>query len=140
MNKHVILLAEDNPDDVTLTLLAFKQIKFPHRIVVAEDGEEALDYLFGTGRYAKKCKPPTPLLIILDLNMPKVNGLEVLREIRRDPWLRHIIVAVLTSSNSEADRVEAMKLGANIYLRKAIDFEEFVGIARTIDNLVSAVR
>jgi two-component system, chemotaxis family, response regulator Rcp1 len=72
--------------------------------------------------------------------MPKVNGLEVLREIRRDPWLRHIIVAVLTSSNSEADRVEAMKLGANIYLRKAIDFEEFVGIARTIDNLVSAVR
>jgi two-component system, response regulator len=66
MNKHVILLAEDNPDDVTLTLLAFKQIKFPHRIVVAEDGEEALDYLFGTGRYAKKCKPPTPLLIILD--------------------------------------------------------------------------
>jgi CheY-like chemotaxis protein len=120
-----ILLAEDNPNDVELTLTALKESNFANEIVVANDGEQVLDYLFRRGRYTGRAND-LPAVILLDLKMPKVDGHEVLRQIRADPKLRLIPIVVLTSSREEQDLHESYDLGANAYVVKPVDFEEFI--------------
>jgi two-component system response regulator len=126
MNKKIILLVEDNPDDEELTLRAFKQTQIPSRVIIARDGVEALDYLFGTGSYAHRELSELPQLILLDLKLPKVTGLEVLQRLRANPPTQFIPVIVLTSSNEENDILSAYRLGANSYVRKAVDFYRFI--------------
>ena len=123
MNK-MILLVEDNPDDEALTLRAVRK-HMPHGIVVARDGAEALDFLFGTGRFAERDLSVSPLLVLLDLKLPKVNGLEVLRRIRGDARTRVIPVVVFTSSTEEQDILDCYTLGANSYIRKPVDYNQF---------------
>jgi two-component system, response regulator len=123
MNK-TILLVEDNPDDEALTLRAVRK-HMPYGIVVARDGAEALEYLFGTGRFADRDTSVCPLLVLLDLKLPKVNGLEVLRRIRSDAKTRAIPVVVFTSSTEEQDIQDSYNLGANSYIRKPVDYNQF---------------
>ena len=123
MNK-LILLVEDNPDDEALTLRAVRK-NMPHRIVVARDGAEALEFLFGTGRYVGRDLAESPLLVLLDLKLPKVNGLEVLRRTRADLRTRSIPVIVFTSSTEEQDILDSYRLGANSYIRKPVDYGQF---------------
>jgi CheY-like chemotaxis protein len=120
-----ILLAEDNPNDVELTLTALKEAKLANDIVVANDGEQALDYLFRRKQYAGRADG-LPAAILLDLKMPKVDGLEVLRQIRADPELRLVPVVILTSSREERDLYQSYDGGANAYVVKPVDFEEFI--------------
>lgn len=131
MNR-TILLVEDNPDDVKLTLRAFKQHNLGNSIVVAADGAEALDYMFGTGRFAGRDVGEKPAVVFLDLKLPKVDGLEVLRRLRADPRTALQPVVILTSSNEEQDMIEGYRLGANSYVRKPVDFEEFIKAARQL--------
>jgi len=126
MNHKMILLVEDNPDDEALTLRALKKSNIANRIVVVRDGAEALDYLFGTGSYAGRDVHELPQVILLDLKLPKVDGLEVLRRIRADPRTRMLPVVILTSSKEEQDLVSAYTLGVNSYVRKPVDFNQFV--------------
>lgn len=121
-----ILLVEDNPDDEELTLLAFKKSKLSNEIVVARDGVEALDYLFGTGDYAGRDLSDMPKLILLDLKLPKLDGIEVLERIRRDERTRLLSVVILTSSREQEDLVNSYALGANSYIRKPVDFNQFI--------------
>jgi len=132
MTDRAILLVEDNPDDEALTLRAFKKHNITNDVVVAHDGAEALEYLFGTGRYAGRDMALTPQLILLDLKLPKVDGLEVLRQLRADDRTRLLPVVVLTSSTEERDLVESYRLGANSYVRKPVDFTQFVEAARQL--------
>ena len=125
MNKEAILLVEDNPDDEDLTLRALKKNNILNEIAVARDGAEALDYLFTTGPYAGRKTPSGPQIVLLDLKLPKVNGLEVLRRIRADERTRRIPVVILTSSKEEQDLIRSYDLGANSYVRKPVAFEEF---------------
>jgi two-component system response regulator len=125
MKTKNILLVEDNPDDVQLTLRALKKSKIMNDVIVAQDGVEALDYLFGTGKYAGRDAEAKPQLVLLDLKMPKMDGLEVLQRIRKDERTRVLPVVVLTTSNEDRDRVESYKLGANSYIRKPVDFNQF---------------
>ena len=120
-----ILLVEDNPDDVELTRRAFRKAKLANPIFVVSDGAEALDFLFRTGAYAGRL-PHTPKVVLLDLKLPKVDGLEVLRRIKGDERTRVIPVVVLTSSREESDVVESYKLGVNSYIVKPVDFEQFL--------------
>lgn len=120
MDRKIILLVEDNPDDEMLTRRAFKKSKILNEVVVAHDGAEALDRLFGPD------VGPLPEIVLLDLKLPKVDGLEVLRRIRVDPRTRLLPVVVLTSSDEERDIVESYSLGANSYIRKPVDFDQFV--------------
>jgi len=131
MNK-VILLVEDNSTDEKLTLLAFKKSGIANEIIVARDGVKALDYLFGTGEHAGRDISVTPTVMLLDLNLPRVNGLEVLRRVRGDERTRSLPVVMLTASKEEEDVVRSYSLGANAYVRKPVDFTEFVEAARTI--------
>ena len=124
--KKTILLVEDNPDDEMLTLRAMKKNKILNEIVVARDGSEALDYIFGTGKYEGRDVAASPQLILLDLNLPKIGGLEVLKRIREDSRTRLYPVVILTSSREERDLVESYKLGANSYIRKPVDFNQFI--------------
>ncbi len=126
MEKGIILLVEDNPDDVDLTLRAFKKNNITNQVIVAKDGVEALDYLRGTGTYAERNVSELPVVVMLDLNLPKISGLEVLRNIRKDERTKLIPVVILTSSVEQKDIVEGYKLGANSYIRKPVDFEQFV--------------
>ena len=126
MKNKIILLAEDNPDDVTLTLRALKKSKIMNEVVVAQDGVEALDYLFGTGKYAGRDTRVLPQVMLLDLKMPRMDGLEVLQRVRSDERTRLLPVVVLTTSSEDKDRVESYKLGANSYIRKPVNFEQFV--------------
>jgi two-component system response regulator len=126
MKNKVILLAEDNPDDVQLTLRALKRSKIMNEVVVAQDGVEALDYLFGTGKYEGRDTKILPQVILLDLKMPRMDGLEALQRIRGDARTRLLPVVVLTTSIEDKDRVESYKLGANSYVRKPVDFNQFV--------------
>jgi CheY-like chemotaxis protein len=126
MKNKIILLAEDNPDDVTLTLRALKKSKIMNEVVVAQDGVEALDYLFGTGKYAGRDTRVLPQVVLLDLKMPRMDGLEVLQRVRSDERTRLLPVVVLTTSSEDKDRVESYKLGANSYIRKPVNFEQFV--------------
>jgi two-component system response regulator len=124
--KGIILLVEDNPDDVDLTLRAFKKNNISNKVIVAKDGVEALDYLRGTGMYAGRNVKELPVVVMLDLKLPKISGMEVLRNIRQDELTRLIPVVILTSSVEQKDVVEGYKLGANSYIRKPVDFEQFV--------------
>jgi len=126
MKDKVILLVENNADDVILTLRAIKKNNVLNEVVVVKDGVEALDYLFGTGTYAGRDARQMPQLILLDLRMPKMDGIEVLHRIRANSRMRHMPVVILTSSDQDRDRVESLQLGATSYLQKPPDFEGFV--------------
>jgi two-component system response regulator len=125
MEDKVILLVEDNPDDELLTLRALERGKILNQVVVARDGAEALDYLFGTGAFAGRDVSVMPQVILLDLKLPKVDGLEVLRRLREDERTALLPVVVLTSSDEEKDIVASYRLGANSYIRKPVDFGQF---------------
>jgi CheY-like chemotaxis protein len=125
MNKKTILLVEDNPDDVKLTMRALKKSNILNEIVVAQDGVEALDYLFGTGKYNGRDTNIKPQVVLLDLKMPKMDGIEVLRRMRGDERTQPLPVVVLTTSSEDRDRIESYKLGANSYVRKPVDFSQF---------------
>jgi two-component system, response regulator len=125
MKNTTILLVEDNPNDEALTLRALKKNNIGNMVFVARDGAEALDFLFCTGTYADRDPNDMPQLILLDINLPKIDGLEVLRRIRRDKRTRRLPVVMLTSSNEEQDLIEAYDSGANSYVRKPVDFTRF---------------
>ena len=127
-----ILLVEDNPDDVKLTLRAFKRNNMLNPVVVARDGVEALDFLFARGAYAERAGKPLPVLIILDLKLPKLDGLGVLKAVRGDERTRLIPVVILTSSKEEQDLIQGYSLGANSYVRKPVDFTEFMEAVRLL--------
>jgi CheY-like chemotaxis protein len=127
-----ILLIEDNPDDETLTLRALKRNNIKNEVVVARNGAEALDYLFGTGPYAGRDLTVMPQVILMDLKLPKIDGLEVLRRLRANKLTRLLPVVILTSSNEEQDRVNGYLLGANSYVRKPIDFGQFIEAVRQL--------
>jgi CheY-like chemotaxis protein len=120
-----ILLVEDNPTDLELALRVFRKHELANRIEVARDGAEALDFLFGKGAYAGRGGLQIPKVILLDLKLPKISGLEVLRRIKGDPRTRTIPIVVLTSSQEEKDLVESYELGVNSYIVKPVDFEQF---------------
>lgn len=132
MESNSILLVEDNPDDEALTIRAFRKNNVTNEVVVARDGAEALDYLFGTGTYVNRDTSLLPQIVILDLKLPKVDGLEVLRRMRASPQTKLLPVVILTSSNEEQDRLEGYGLGANSYVRKPVDFAEFVDAVRQL--------
>jgi two-component system response regulator len=125
MIKKDILLIEDNPDDETLTLRALKKNHVINEIIVVRDGEEALDYLFCKGSYKDRNIRYQPEVILLDLKIPKINGLEVLQALRQSDHTKYLPVVILTSSDEEKDLIESYKLGANSYIRKPVDFEKF---------------
>jgi CheY-like chemotaxis protein len=125
MLEKIILLVEDNEDDILLTERAFKKNNIVNKIIVCRDGEEALDYLFRQGPFAELPESETPQLILLDLKLPKLGGLEVLKALRQNERTKLLPVVVLTSSREEADIVESYSLGANSYIRKPVDFEKF---------------
>ncbi len=128
----VILLIEDNESDEKLTVRALQKSNVANEVVVARDGEEALDYLFGTGRHAGRDMAAVPTLALLDLNLPKIGGLEVLRRIRADERTRHLPVVVLTSSKEDEDVICSYDRGANAYVRKPVDFTQFAEAAKTL--------
>jgi two-component system, response regulator len=132
MNGKVILLVEDNPDDEALTLRALKKNNILNDVIVAHDGVEALEYLFGTGRYEGRDPSILPQIVLLDLKLPKVDGLEVLRSIRADERTRLLPVVVLTSSKEEQDLLQSYSLGANSYVRKPVDFNQFTEAVRQL--------
>ena len=126
MDSKVILLVEDNPRDEALTRRALAKNNIVNKIVVAHDGVEALDYFFGTGTYEGRDLTIMPQLVLLDLKMPKVDGLEVLRRIRADERTRRLPVVVFTSSSEEEDMIKSYDFGANSYVRKPVEFERFI--------------
>lgn len=132
MENKVILLVEDNPDHELLTLRALKKNNIKSEVVVARDGLEALDYLFGEGFYSGRDPKATPALILLDLKLPKVDGLEVLRRLRADARTKLIPVVILTSSDEERDLVDGYGLGANSYIVKPVDFNQFAAVAKEL--------
>jgi len=121
----VILLVEDNPDDEALTMRAFRKCSIANDVVVARDGAEALDYLFAAGKYAGREVTDLPTVTMLDLKLPKIDGLEVLRRLRADERTKLAPVVILTSSRQEQDVLNGYRLGANSYIRKPVDFEQF---------------
>jgi two-component system response regulator len=129
MTERIILLVEDNPDDEALTLRALLKNKIGNNVVVARDGAEALDLLFGRGAFAGQPRP-RPAVILLDLKLPKIDGLEVLRQIRANDATRLLPVVVLTSSKEEQDLISSYSLGANSYIRKPVNFEQFLEAVR----------
>jgi two-component system response regulator len=132
MNEKTVLLVEDNDDDVELTLRSFKKQNIMNPVVVARNGEEALDYLQGRGQHAQRDVTKTPILILLDLKLPIVDGLEVLRQIRANEVTKLIPVVILTTSSEDKDKIEGYGLGANSYVRKPVDFDQFMEAARQL--------
>lgn len=132
MSRDLILLVEDRPDDVELTLRAFRKSRVANEIVVAWDGQEALDYLFATGVHADRDPTLMPAVVLLDLKLPKIDGLDVLRRIRSDPRTRLLPVVMLTSSKEERDVVRSYDLGANSFVRKPVDFGQFLKAAHQL--------
>ena len=130
--KKMILLVEDNPDDEALTLRAFEKNKITNEIVVVRDGAEALDWLFGEGQHADRDVSEQPQVTLLDLKLPKVDGLEVLRRIRGDDRTKLMPVIILTTSEEESDRLAGYSLGANSYIRKPVDFSQFIEAVRQL--------
>jgi CheY-like chemotaxis protein len=131
-NDCVILLVEDNSDDEELTRLAFQHSNIANRLVVVRDGAEALDYLFAAGAWAGRPPEDMPCLVLLDLKLPKIGGLEVLRRLRDDPKTRLLPVVILTSSVEEQDVVRGYDLGCNSYIRKPVDFEQFTEAVKVL--------
>jgi len=129
MRKKIILLVEDNPDDEMLTIRAFRKNNITNEVIVARDGVEALDYLFGAGKYAGRDTTDLPQVVLLDLKLPKMDGLEVLRRIRADERTHYLPVVILTSSKEDQDLISGYRLGANSYVRKPVNFEEFIQAA-----------
>jgi len=132
MSKRHILLVEDNPDDEELTLRALKRNLIANEVIVAHDGQEALDFIFGRAAWEGRDPADIPALILLDLNLPKVDGLSVLRQIRADARTRRAPVVILTSSSEQKDLITGYDLGANSYVRKPVAFEEFVEAVRQL--------
>jgi len=132
MRSKTILLVEDNPDDEALTIRALSKSGVASEITVVHDGAEALEYLFATGSYRDREKTDLPRIIVLDLKLPKIDGLEVLRQLRDDEGTKLVPVVVLTSSIEERDLAEAYRLGANSYVRKPVDFVEFSDAVRQL--------
>jgi CheY-like chemotaxis protein len=131
-DSKTILLVEDNPDDIALTLRVLKKHRIANEVIEAHDGVEALDYLFGTGAHAGRDLRQQPQVVLLDLKLPKVDGLEVLRRIHNDPLTRFVPVVIFTSSKEEKDRMTSYALGANSYIRKPVDFAEFSEAVRQL--------
>jgi two-component system, response regulator len=128
----IILLVEDDADDEALTLRALKQNRIHNQVMIARDGVEALDFLFATGEYAGRDANVLPQVVLLDLKLPKIDGLEVLRRIRANELTRRLPVVILTSSNEEQDRVSGYDLGANSYVQKPVDFGQFAEAVRQL--------
>ena len=126
MKKKTILLVEDNANDEFLTLRALKKYNIANDVIVARDGAEALDYLFGTGSFSGRNVAEAPVVMLLDLKLPKIDGLEVLRRVRAENHTRLLPVVILTSSNEEKDVIQGYKLGTNTYVQKPVDFSAFV--------------
>jgi two-component system, response regulator len=132
VDDRIILLVEDNADDEALTLRALKKNNIRNEVVIVRNGAEALDYLFGTGAYAGRDLKVLPTVILLDLKLPKIDGLEVLRRIRADERTKLLSVVILTSSKEEQDLINGYSLGANSYIRKPVDFAQFTGAIREL--------
>ena len=133
METKIILLVEDNPDDEALTRRSLNKSNVLNEVVVALDGVEALDYLFGTGSYEGRDVKCLPQLVLLDLKLPKIDGLEVLKRIRSDRRTKYLPVVILTSSDEERDLVESYELGANSYVRKPVDFNQFAAAVQQLE-------
>lgn len=131
-DKRHILLVEDNPDDVELTLRALKKNNIKNEVTVAIDGVEALDYLFARGKFEGRDRNQRPVLVLLDLKLPKLDGLEVLKQIRADEFTKLMPVVILTSSREESDVIAGYELGANSYIRKPVDFDQFIEAVRQL--------
>ena len=132
MSSKKILLVEDNTDDVLLTLRALQRANILNEVVVARDGAEALDYLTSEGQYAGRDTLDHPVVVLLDLKMPRMGGLECLEKMRKIKNLKHLPVVILTSSNEDRDICESYNLGANSYIQKPVDFDQFVQAIRTL--------
>jgi two-component system response regulator len=132
MKNKVVLLVEDNPDDEELTRLAFDECRLANKLVVVRDGQEALDYLFAAGQYAGRDINEMPQVILLDLKLPKVDGLEVLHIVRADERTKLLPVVVLTSSKEEQDLIDSYSLGASSYIQKPVDYLQFVDAVRQL--------
>jgi two-component system response regulator len=133
MNKdQVILLVEDNDDDAELTAMAFREANIANRLLRVEDGVEALDYLFARGKHAGRSPGDAPAVVLLDLNLPRLSGLDVLAALRADERTKHLPVVVLTSSTEEKDRMQAYHHHANSYVQKPVDYDQFVTAARQL--------
>lgn len=131
-NNKIILLVEDNPDDEALAIRALKRNHISNEIVVAHDGVEALEFLFGTGPYADRDTSVQPAVILLDLKLPRLDGIEVLRQLRGDERTNLVPVVVLTTSSEEQDRIDSYRLGCNSYIRKPVDFVQFSEAVRQL--------
>jgi two-component system response regulator len=132
MASKTILLVEDNADDEALTFRALMKNNIGNQLVITRDGAEALDYLFANGQYSARDVNAGPQVVLLDLNLPKVSGLEVLRRLRANDRTRHLPVVILTSSNEEQDRLQGYENGANSYVRKPVDFNQFIEAVRQL--------
>ncbi len=132
MEEKIILLVEDNPNDVALTERALRKARIANKLVVTKDGVEALDYLFGTGTWAERDLNSIPQVILLDLKLPKIDGMEVLRQIRTDERTKLLPVVILTSSKEEKDLINGYALGANSYIRKPVSFNQFAEAVRQL--------
>ena len=132
LSKQVILLVEDNDDDAELTVSAFARVRIANRIVRARDGVEALDYLLGRGEHAGRDANEVPAVVLLDLNMPRASGLDVLKAIRADERIKHVPIVILTSSNEDSDRLAAYDHHANSYVCKPVDYDRFLAASREL--------
>jgi two-component system response regulator len=132
MEERVILLVEDNPDDAALTMRAFEKNRIKNKVILVEDGVEALDYIFRSGKYRDRNINEMPALILLDLKLPKLDGFEVLKAIRDNEFTKFLPVVILTSSKEEQDIIKGYKNGANSYIRKPVDFEKFFEAVQTL--------
>src|SRR6266704_1628356 len=131
-DKRIVLLVEDNPDDEALTLRALKKNNIRNEVVVARDGSEAIDYLFGTGVFAGRDLSSMPQIILLDLKLPKIDGFEVLNRVRASESTKLLPVVILTTSNEDQDRIRGYDLGANSFVRKPVEFEKFIEAVRQL--------
>lgn len=132
MNEGIILLVEDNPDDVELTKRALLKNNVANEVIVAEDGVEALDYLFGRGKWDGRDISHRPAVVLLDLKLPRIDGIGVLRAVRGDDRTATMPIVVLTTSKEDRDLIDAYRLGVNSYVRKPVDFNEFIGAVRQL--------
>jgi two-component system response regulator len=132
MEEKIVLLVEDNPDDVALTIRAFEKSRISNKIVIAEDGVEALDYIFRRGKFENREPKELPSVVLLDLKLPKLDGFDVLKAIRENELTKFLPVVILTSSKEEQDIIRGYKNGANSYIRKPVDFDSFFDAVKTL--------